>query len=76
MNQFVKKVGTIQELSNSLQVHLGVSDMNWIIIKIADQLLQYTNSPGFGQQWQLERELLEGENVIETIKNMFMEEVG
>lgn len=44
--------------------------------KIADQLLQYTNSPDFGQQWQLERELLEGENIIETIKNMFMEEVG
>ena len=25
MNQFVKKVGTIQELSESLQIHLGVS---------------------------------------------------
>ena len=27
MNQFVKKVGTIQELSESLQVHLGVGSV-------------------------------------------------
>lgn len=39
--------------------------------QIADKLMSFTNSPGFGQQWQLERELLESSNIINTIKEMF-----
>lgn len=66
LSQFVKKVGTIQDLYDSLQVHLFV----------ANQITTVTNSTEFGMRWQREREILEGELSADSLREMLYEGVG
>ncbi|KAK8807999.1 hypothetical protein WA588_006484 [Blastocystis sp. NMH] len=63
LSQFVKKVGTIQDLYDSLQVHLFV----------ANQITTVTNSTEFGMRWQREREILEGELSADSLREMLYE---
>ena len=65
LTQFVRKVGTIQELYDSLQVHLTVANV----------VTSVTNSNEFGERWQRERELLEGDNIIDTLRDSLWQEV-
>ena len=65
LTQFVRKVGTIQELYDSLQVHLTVANL----------VTSVTNSNEFGERWQRERELLEGDNIIDTLRDSLWQEV-
>ena len=66
LTQFVRKVGTIQDLYDSLQVHLTVANL----------VTSVTNSNEFGERWQRERELLEGDNIIDTLRELLWQEVG
>lgn len=62
----MRKVGTIQDLYDSMQVHLTVANV----------VTSVTNSKEFGDRWQRERELLEGDNIIDTIREMLWQEVS
>lgn len=62
----MRKVGTIQDLYESMQIHLAVANI----------VTSVTNSQSFGDRWQRERELLEGDNIIDSIRDMLYHEVG
>lgn len=49
-----------------MQVHLTVANV----------VTSVTNSKEFGDRWQRERELLEGDNIIDTIREMLWQEVS
>ena len=66
LSQFVRKVGTIQDLYESMQIHLTVANI----------VTSVTNSKSFGDRWQCERELLEGDNILDSIRDMLYQEVG
>ena len=66
LSQFVRKVGTIQDLYESMQIHLTVANI----------VTSVTNSKSFGDRWQWERELLEGDNILDSIREMLYQEVS
>lgn len=44
-------------------------------MEIANLVTTKTNSTAFGTRWQRDRELVEGENILSTIRDMLNEEV-
>ena len=46
------------------------------VTDVANIVTSVTNSKSFGDRWQCERELLEGDNILDSIRDMLYQEVG